>query len=102
MVERPDISAEVVYATAERQFVIEVKVPEGSTVREVIEASGVRRKFPEIDIKNNGVGIFGRCVALTRVVAADDRVEIYRPLQADPKEVRRERAISKKLKVKTS
>ena len=99
MVERPDISAEVVYATAEQQIVIEVQVPQGSTVREVIEASGVRRKFPEIDIQNNGVGIFGQCVALTRVVTADDRVEIYRPLQADPKEVRRERAASRKRKV---
>lgn len=92
MVEESSISVEVVYATAGEQKVIEVQVSAGSTVREVIHASGVLNKYPEIDIHKNAVGIFGRCVALTRVVTAAERVEIYRPLQADPKEVRRDKA----------
>jgi hypothetical protein len=86
------LGVEVVYATAERQRLIALTVAPGATVAEAIAASGILREFPEIDLSVNRVGVFGQLVRLGDVVQADDRVEIYRPLQADPKEARRQRA----------
>ncbi len=83
---------EVLYATAARQAVYALVLERGATVREAIERSGVLAAFPEIDLARNRVGIHGRLVALTAVLREDDRVEILRPLQADPKESRRRRA----------
>jgi len=83
---------EVAYATAERQRLIALMVAPGTTVAEAIEASGVLREFPEIDLRVNRVGVFGQLARLGDPVRAGDRVEIYRPLQADPKEARRQRA----------
>lgn len=92
MADVPQIPVQVVYATPEEQDVLTLQVATGSTVRDVIEASGILEKNPHIDLRRCGVGIFGRRAALTALVSADDRIEIYRPLRADPKQVRRELA----------
>lgn len=88
------IRVEVVYATAERQELIALEVPVGSTVLEAMETSGLARRFAGLDLARCPVGIFGKVVASpeTRQLGEGDRVEIYRPLLADPKEVRRLRA----------
>ncbi|OGI44899.1 MAG: RnfH family protein [Candidatus Muproteobacteria bacterium RBG_16_64_11] len=86
------LGVEVVYATHTRQRLVELTVAPGTTVAEAIAASGILREFPEIDLRVNRVGIFGQLARLGDVVQAGDRVEIYRPLQADPKEARRQRA----------
>ncbi len=86
------IAVEVVFARPDRQPVLLVEVPAGSTVEQAIRASGVLTRFPEIDLARNRVGVFGKLTRLDRVVAAGDRVEIYRPLIGDPKEIRRQLA----------
>ena len=83
---------EVVYATPERQMLYALDVEAGATVRDAIERSGVLSAFPEIDLARNRVGIFGKLAALSTPLRDDDRVEILRPLEADPKEARRKRA----------
>jgi putative ubiquitin-RnfH superfamily antitoxin RatB of RatAB toxin-antitoxin module len=86
------IEAEVVYAlpTAQRRYA--VRLPDGATVRDAIESSGVLGEFGDIDLAAAKVGIFGHIVELQRPVITGDRIEIYRPLTADPKEARRRRA----------
>lgn len=86
------LRVEVAYARPERQEIIDLQVPAGTTVAGAIEASGIRRRFPEIDLSVQSVGIFGCKVELSTPLQDQDRVEIYRPLQADPKTQRRERA----------
>jgi len=90
----PVIEIEVVYATVDRQVLRTISVAEGSTVRAALSASGIDADFPELDLAGCPVGIFGKVIADpdVRVVQAGDRLEIYRPLLADPKEVRRLRA----------
>ncbi|MBK0033922.1 RnfH family protein [Erwinia sp. S43] len=88
----PDIAVEVVYALPEKQYLYSVKVPEGSTVEEAIRASGLLDLRNDIDLKENKVGIYSRPVKLHDEVQSGDRIEIYRPLIADPKELRRQRA----------
>jgi putative ubiquitin-RnfH superfamily antitoxin RatB of RatAB toxin-antitoxin module len=83
---------EVVHARADVQRRYAVTLPAAATVREAIEASGVLREFPDIDLERQRVGVFGRIVALDRPLEEGERVEIYRPLTADPKEARRRRA----------
>ena len=86
---------EVVYATPARQEVITVSVPPGATVEEAIRASRMMEIFPEIDLSRQQVGVYGSPVALRDLVRDRDRVEIYRPLTADPKEARQRRARKK-------
>lgn len=86
------IQIEVAYATPHRQSLLSLPVPEGSTVAEAIEQSAIRDEFPELKTKIKAVGIFSRKVPLDHVLRAGDRIEIYRPLIADPKEMRRQRA----------
>lgn len=86
------IEAEVVYALPGVQRRYTVQLPPGATVRDAIEASGVLDDFGDIDLAAARVGVFGRIVELGRPVATADRIEIYRPLTADPKEARRRRA----------
>ncbi|MDB6145494.1 MAG: RnfH family protein [Pseudomonas sp.] len=88
------IEIEVVYASVDRQVLLNVKLPAGSTVRHALKISGIGKEFPELDLAHCVVGIFGKVVAdaETRALQAGDRIEIYRPLLADPKEVRRLRA----------
>ena len=87
-----DIHVEVVYALPAQQPLLRVQLAEGATVEDAIRASGVLDAFPEIDLAKNKVGIFSKLVKLDETVRDRDRVEIYRPLIADPKEVRRKRA----------
>lgn len=88
----PDISVEVVYALPEKQYQLYVKVEQGSTVAQAIQQSGILELRREIDLSSNKVGIYSRAVKLSDVVDEGDRIEIYRPLIADPKELRRQRA----------
>jgi putative ubiquitin-RnfH superfamily antitoxin RatB of RatAB toxin-antitoxin module len=92
MSEPSGIEVEVAYATPERQVIFRIEVPEGSTIEEAILSSNILREFPEIDLAKARVGVFGRLDKLSAPLRAGDRVEIYRPLIADPKEVRRRRA----------
>ncbi len=86
------INVEVVYALPHEQALIKVKLPPGATVADAVQASGIAGKYPEIDIAKNKLGIFGKLAKADAVLRDRDRVEIYRPLIADPKEVRRKRA----------
>lgn len=86
------IQVEVAYAAPDKQLILPVNVPAGTTAQEAAEQSGIARKFPEIDIANNPMGIFGHQIKPQQVLREGDRVELYRPLQCDPKEVRRRRA----------
>lgn len=83
---------EVAYALPHQQALMSLNVPVGSSVESVIHQSGLLNQFPEIDLAQNKVGIFSKLVALDTVLRERDRVEIYRPLIADPKEIRRQRA----------
>ena len=86
------ISIEVVYALPEKQILLRQTVPAGTTVADAIRASGMLAKHPEIDLDKNKLGIFGKLTKADTVLRDKDRIEIYRPLIADPKEVRRKRA----------
>ena len=86
------IPVEVAYALPDRQVIIALQVSPGATIAEIIRLSGILEQFPEIDPGNNKVGVFGKLGKLTDTLHAGDRVEIYRPLIADPKEVRKQRA----------
>ena len=85
---------EVAYALAEKQSLISLRVEEGTTLKDAIEASGILEKYNEIDLSKQQVGIFSKLATLDTVLREKDRVEIYRSLIADPKEVRKERALS--------
>jgi putative ubiquitin-RnfH superfamily antitoxin RatB of RatAB toxin-antitoxin module len=86
------INIEVVYATPDEQTLLRQQVSAGTTVAEGIRLSGVLDKHPEIDLAGNKLGIFGKLTKADAVLRDRDRIEIYRPLIADPKEVRRKRA----------
>ena len=86
------IEVEVAYARPDQQEVFVIRCMPGVTIEQVILQSAILRRFPEIDLAHNKVGIFGRLCALDARVRPGDRVEIYRALIADPKEVRRQRA----------
>ncbi|HCR62268.1 MAG TPA: RnfH family protein [Serratia liquefaciens] len=87
-----EIRVEVVYALPERQYLRNVKLAEGSNVEQAIVASGLLELRSDIDLQSNKVGIYSRPAKLSDVLNDGDRVEIYRPLIADPKELRRQRA----------
>lgn len=87
-----DVNVEVVYALPEKQFLKSLRVPQGTTVEEAIRMSGLLETRQDIDLAVNKVGIFSRAARLTDEVKEGDRVEIYRPLIADPKALRRMRA----------
>ncbi|WLI76279.1 RnfH family protein [Kosakonia sp. H02] len=86
------IAVEVAYALPEKQYLQRVTLDDGATVEQAIRASGLLELRTDIDLKVNKVGIFSRPVKLQDSVHDGDRVEIYRPLIADPKELRRQRA----------
>lgn len=83
----------VCYAESDRQLWLRLEVPENSSVEQAIRYSGILQRFPEIDLSTQKVGIFGRLVKLDAPVKEGDRIEIYRPIIADPRTVRR-RAIA--------
>ncbi|MGF1681031.1 RnfH family protein [Photobacterium minamisatsumaniensis] len=86
------IHVEVVYALPNAQRVIKLGITSDTQVKQIIEQSGVLELYPEIDLKKNKVGVYSRNVKLDATVHDGDRIEIYRPLLADPKEIRRKRA----------
>lgn len=92
MAEPERLRVEVAYATPVEQTIVPLEVAAGMSVAAVIEHSGVLHRFPEIDLKSNKVGIFGKVCSLEHAPRDGDRIEIYRPLKADPKDARRARA----------
>ena len=88
----PLIEIEVAYAAAARQTVVRLAVPPGCSLRQAVERSGLLPQYPEIDLETSRLGVFGRLRQPEEAVQAGDRVEIYRPLIADPKQARRQRA----------
>jgi putative ubiquitin-RnfH superfamily antitoxin RatB of RatAB toxin-antitoxin module len=91
------IDVEVVYALPHEQTLLKVQAPQGATVAEAVRLSGILDRFPEIDIGRNKLGIFGKLSKPDAELHDRDRIEIYRPLIADPKEVRRQRAAEGKV-----
>lgn len=94
----PAIKIEVAYATPEKQFLVSLELPAPVTVGEAIRQSGVLTAFPELRLELIEVGIFSKSSGLDAELSPGDRVEIYRPLQVDPKEARRLRALARKKK----
>ena len=88
------INVEVVYALPKEQKIIALKVAKGTTVYEAVKLSGIERMYPQIHIESDAMGIFGKAIKdpKTAVLKDNQRVEIYRPLIADPKEARAKRA----------
>lgn len=97
MPNQSEITVEVAYALPHEQLIVPVKVQIGTTAENAIYASGIMNKFPEIDLAENKIGIFGKASRLDTVLRHLDRVEIYRALIADPKEVRKQRAADGKI-----
>jgi putative ubiquitin-RnfH superfamily antitoxin RatB of RatAB toxin-antitoxin module len=91
------LNIEVIYALPNKQEIIARKLPVGTTARQAIEASGLLLKYPEIDLAKNKLGVFAKLTKPDAVLRDGDRVEIYRPLIADPKEVRKQRAAEGKV-----
>ena len=86
------INIEAMYALPDEQTLFRQSVPEGATVAEAIQLCGILEKYPEIDLATNKLGIFGKLAKADTLLRDKDRIEIYRALIADPKEVRRKRA----------
>lgn len=86
------ITVVVLYALPQEQTKLKAHVPQGSTLADAIKKSGLLEKYPEIDLSNNKLGIFSKLSKQNVVLRDRDRVEIYRPLIADPKDVRKKRA----------
>ncbi len=83
---------EVAFAKPEQQVILMLDLAEGTTAKMAIQQSGILQRFPEIDLEKNKIGIFSKLCKLDHVLKQGDRVEIYRPLRADPKDARRTRA----------
>lgn len=94
------IHIQVCYAREDKQFLLDQTVPAGTTIQQAIEGSGIIRLAPEIDVSVWRVGIYGKLKTLDTVLREHDRVEIYRPLIADPKDSRRKRAENRDVKKK--
>ena len=88
-----DIEIEVVFALAEKQLLVAMSVPRGTTVAEAISDSALSRHFPEENLDALQVGVWGHLVTTEYVLSDGDRVEIYRPLELDPREARRQLAL---------
>lgn len=92
MAESERIRVEVAYARPDRQLILSLDVEEGATLIDAVRDSGILDEFPEIDPEHAKMGVFGKSAPRDQALREGDRVEIYRPLVADPKEVRRQRA----------
>lgn len=86
------IKVEVIYAEPRRYELVQIELATGSTLQHALEASGLLQKFPEIDLATVGLGIYGKITKANTLLRANDRIEIYRSLIADPKEIRKRRA----------
>ena len=96
MAKADSITVEVAYADPGEQLILRLDVAPDTTVQEAIEQSGILERFPEIDPAKMKTGIFGKLKKTSQTLREGDRVEIYRPLIADPKQVRKERAAAGK------
>ena len=83
------LNIEVAYATPRRQTIVELQLPATATVRDAVRRSGLLAEYPELDVENCPLGVFGTQVSDDRLVREGDRVEIYRPLVNEPREARR-------------
>ena len=83
---------EVAYATPAKQLILECRVEAGTSARDAVAISGINQHFPEIDLEHCELGVFGKVIPADYELQDGDRIEIYRPLIADPKEIRRQRA----------
>lgn len=92
----PSINIEIIYPLPDEQKLLTLAVKSGSTIEQAIHKSGILELYPEIDLNENKVGIFSKASPLETELREGDRIEIYRPLIADPKEVRRQKALKKK------
>jgi putative ubiquitin-RnfH superfamily antitoxin RatB of RatAB toxin-antitoxin module len=90
------LNVQVCYALPDQSFVKSLQLAPGTSIAQAIEASGVLKRFPQIDLTQQRVGVFGKLKTPDTLLREGDRVEIYRPLQADPKETRRRRAAHRK------
>jgi uncharacterized protein len=97
MVSDDAMTVEVAYALPDRQLILQQQAVADATIESVIRASGILLQFPEIDLAQNQVGVFGKLAKLSDTLHPGDRIEIYRPLIADPKEVRKKRAAEGKV-----
>jgi putative ubiquitin-RnfH superfamily antitoxin RatB of RatAB toxin-antitoxin module len=93
MVNLKKIRVEVAYATPVKQTIIPIEINEGCTIESAINCSGILEYYPEIDLKNQKIGIFSKIKSLSDAVQAGERIEIYRELTINPKDARRQRAI---------
>jgi len=98
MAEPAELQVAVTYALPRQEFIRPLRVAPGTTIGQAIEQSGVLASFPDINLVTQPVGIFGKKKTLDTVLRERDRVEIYRPLVADPKDSRRKRAAKKEAK----
>jgi putative ubiquitin-RnfH superfamily antitoxin RatB of RatAB toxin-antitoxin module len=92
MSDSTQVSVEVAYALPEQQRLLGLEVPAGTTARDALRLSALKDEFPELDIEQCSIGIFGREIDGGQVLVNGDRVEIYRPLLNDPRETRRKLA----------
>lgn len=92
------IRVEVAYAKPDEQLILAVNLPRSASPAEAVAASLIAEKFPEIQLDNLALGVFGKAITAKYQLREGDRIEIYRPLIADPKEARRRRAEAGKLK----
>ncbi|MFC3875525.1 RnfH family protein [Neisseria musculi] len=90
------VEIEIAYGTAQKQLLQTLRVPAGTTAREAVLQSRIAQEFPGADVQDAPLGIFGKAVKDHTVLRDNDRVEVYRPLLADPKEARRKRAAAGK------
>ncbi len=88
----PNITIEVAYALPDKQAIVALEVPRGTQALEAVRLSGIEGRFEGLNASDSRLGVFGKVVGPTTVLREGDRVEIYRPLIADPKEVRKARA----------
>lgn len=95
MAEKEEITVELIYIKPGSQNCLTLKIPQGSNINQAINRSGVLKHFPEIDLSVNKVGVFSKIQPLDTLLCEGDRIEVYRPLEADPKEARRRRAKNK-------
>ncbi|MGX5202747.1 RnfH family protein [Aliikangiella sp. IMCC44632] len=93
-----NIPIELIYALPNEQDLLTIEVPADSTVEQAIGLSGILQRYPEIDLQKNKVGIFSKVCKLTDPLQAGDRIEIYRPLIADPKEARMKKVKAQRAK----
>lgn len=91
-----DLEVEVAYARPDVQQVVRLTLPAGATLRDAVVRSGFLERFPELELERQAVGIYGKPASLDATVSDGDRIEIYRPLIANPKEMRRRRAIKER------